>query len=41
LVEMWGLLYVGWVTGALSILFMVAGFAQLPIHPNAIIGFLT
>jgi len=41
LVEMWGLLYVGWVAGALSILFMVAGFAQLPIHPDAIIGFLT
>ena len=41
LVEMWGLLYVGWATGALSILFMVAGFAQLPIHPDSIIGFLT
>ena len=41
LVEMWGLLYVGWITGALSILFMVAGYAQLPIHPDAIIGFLT
>lgn len=41
LVELWGLLYVGWAAGALSILFMVAGFAQLPIHPDAIIGFLT
>lgn len=41
LVEMWGLLYFGWAAGALSILFMVAGFAQLPIHPSAIIGFLT
>jgi len=41
LVELWWLLYVGWITGGLSILFMVAGFAQLPIHPNAIISFLT
>jgi hypothetical protein len=41
LVELWGLLYVGWIAGGLSILFMVAGFAQLPIHPNAIISFLT
>ena len=41
LVELWWLLYVGWVTGGLSILFMIAGFAQLPIHPNAIISFLT
>jgi len=41
LVELWWLLYVGWATGALSILFMVAGYARLPIHPNAIIGFLT
>ncbi len=41
LVELWGLLFFGWSAGALSILFAVAGFAQLPIHPNAIIGFLT
>ena len=41
LVELWGLLYFGWATGSLSILFAVAGFAQLPIHPDAIIGFLT
>ncbi len=41
LVELWWLLYVGWITGGLSILFMVAGFAQLPIHPDMIIGFLT
>ena len=41
LVELWWLLYVGWITGGLSVLFMVAGFAQLPIHPDAIIGFLT
>jgi hypothetical protein len=41
LVELWWLLYVGWAAGSLSILFMVAGYAQLPIHPNAIISFLT
>lgn len=41
LVELWWLLYVGWIAGGLSILFMVAGFAQLLIHPNAIISFLT
>ena len=41
LVELWWLLYVGWGAGALSILFMVAGFAKLPIHPDAIISFLT
>ena len=41
LVELWGLLFFGWATGGLSILFAVAGFAQLPIHPSMIIGFLT
>lgn len=41
LVEMWALLYFAWGAGAISILFAVAGFAQLPIHPDAIIGFLT
>jgi hypothetical protein len=41
LVELWGLLYVGWIAGGLSILFMVAGYARLPIHPDAIISFLT
>lgn len=41
LVELWGLLYFGWAAGALSILFMVAGFAQLPIHPDMIVAFLT
>ena len=41
LVELWGLLFFGWGAGALSILFAVAGFAQLPIHPDAIMGFLT
>lgn len=41
LVELWWLLYVGWVAGGLSILFMVAGFAKLPIHPDSIVSFLT
>jgi len=41
LVELWGLLYFGWAAGGLSILFAVAGFAQLPVHPDRIIGFLT
>jgi hypothetical protein len=41
LVETWWLLFFGWGAGSLSILFMVAGYAQLPIHPDAIISFLT
>jgi hypothetical protein len=41
LVELWGLLYFGWGAGALSLLFAVAGFGQLPIHPDMIIGWLT
>jgi hypothetical protein len=38
---LWGLLYFGWSAAALSILFSVAGFAQLRIHPDTIIGWLT
>lgn len=41
LVELWGLLYFGWSAAALSILFSVAAFAQLPLHPDTIIGWLT
>ena len=41
LVETWWLLGFGWGAGALSILFAVAGFAQLPLHPDRLIGFLT
>ena len=41
LVELWPLLFFAWGAGALSILFAVAGFAQLPIHPDTVIGFLT
>ena len=41
LVETWWLLFFGWGAGGLSILFMVAGFANLPIHPDALVTFLT
>jgi hypothetical protein len=41
LAETWWLLYFGWGAAGLALLFSVAGFAQLPIHPDAIIGFLT
>lgn len=41
LAETWWLLFFGWGAGGLSILFSVAGFAQLPIHPDRLIGFLT
>ncbi len=41
LVETWWLLFFGWGAGGLSILFSIAGFAQLPIHPDSIMGFLT
>lgn len=41
LAETWWLLYFGWGAAALALLFSVAGFAQLSIHPNAIVGFLT
>ena len=41
LVETWWLLGVGWGAGALSLLFSVAGFAELPIHPDRLIAFLT
>ncbi|WP_162875406.1 DUF4337 family protein [Sphingomonas crusticola] len=41
LADTWWLLFFGWGAGGLALLFSVAGFAQLPIHPNAIISFLT
>jgi hypothetical protein len=41
LVEVWGLLYFSWGAGALSLVFAIAGFAQLPFHPDRLIGFLT
>ena len=41
LVELWSLLWFSWGAGAVSILFAVAGFAQLSLHPDLIIGWLT
>ena len=41
LAETWWLLFFGWGSAALAVLFGVAGFAQLPIHPDLIVGFLT
>ena len=41
LAETWWLLFFGWGSGALALLFSAAGFAQLPIHPDLIVGFLT
>jgi len=40
-VESYGLLAFCWVTGAIGILMSVAGFAGLPIHPDALVAFLT
>lgn len=41
LAESWWLLGFGWGASALALLFSVAGFAELPIHPDALIAFLT
>ena len=41
LVESWGLLVFGWGSAAFALLFIVAGFAHLPIHPDTLIGWLT
>ena len=35
------LLSVAWLAAAFGLLFLIAGFAQLPIHPDALIAFLT
>jgi hypothetical protein len=35
------LLYVAWIAVGFGLLFLVAGFAQLPIHPDALVAFLT
>ncbi len=35
------LLGVGWISAALGLLFLAAGFAELPIHPDALVSFLT
>jgi len=41
LVEGFWVLCVAWGAAALGILFLVAGFAQLPIHPDALVAFLS
>lgn len=41
LLESLGMLCIAWVASALGILFLVAGFAQLPIHPDALVAFLS
>ena len=41
LVEGFWMLCVAWGAAALGILFLVAGFAQLPIHPDALVAFLS
>jgi hypothetical protein len=41
LVESVSLLGVAWVAAALGLLFLIAGFAQLPIHPDALVAFLS
>jgi hypothetical protein len=41
LVEGFWVLCVAWGAAALGILFLVAGFAQLPIHPDTLVAFLS
>lgn len=41
LTELWPLLFFSWGAGALSLLFAIAGFARLAVHPDAIVGWLT
>jgi hypothetical protein len=41
LLESWGLLGVAWAAGAAGIVFSVAGFVGLGIHPDALVAFLT
>ena len=41
LIESFGLLAVGWVAAAGGLLFLVAGFEALPIHPDALVNFLS
>jgi len=41
LIESWGLLSVGWGAGVIGLLFSIAGFAHLPLHPDTIIGWLS
>jgi len=32
---------VSWIAAGAGLLFLVAGFAELPIHPDALVAFLT
>jgi hypothetical protein len=41
LVESLWVLGISWVSAGLGLLFLVAGFAELPIHPDALVNFLT
>jgi hypothetical protein len=41
LAESFGLLCLAWGSAALGLLFLVAGFAGLPIHPDALVAFLS
>jgi hypothetical protein len=41
LAESFGLLVLAWGSAALGLLFLVAGFAQLPIHPDTLVAFLS
>ncbi len=41
LIESRKLLAIGWIAAAAGLLFLVAGFAELPIHPDALVAFLT
>ena len=41
LVEQFWLLAVGWGSAAFGLLFLVAGFESLPIHPDALVAFLS
>ena len=41
LVESLGVLSVSWIAAGAGLLFLVAGFAELPIHPDALVAFLT
>ena len=41
LVEGYWVLCVAWGAAALGVLFLAAGFAQLPIHPDALVAFLS
>lgn len=41
LIESYGLLFFCWASGAIGIVMSIAGFAGLPIHPDALVAFLT